>query len=36
MFLFAMYNNAYIKRYAKFKYVELSLRDCNLYCAIWK
>ena len=28
MFLFAIHNNVYIKKYAKFKGVELSLRDC--------
>ena len=36
MFLFTIHNNVYIKKYAKFKGIELSLRDCKLYCAILK
>ena len=36
MFLFTIHNNVYIKKYAKFKGVELSHRDCKLCCAIWK
>ena len=36
MFLFTIHNNVYIKKYAKFNGVQLSLRDCKLYCAILK